>query len=139
MTPRQKRFIEEYLLEPNASQAYAKAYGITNPNTAKVNGSKLLTDTNIRAAIANAQAKRSERVEITADLILQELYTNVGLARGDKDYNASNKALELCQKHVGVSEKHEHTVNYTPEQRAERLKALMDAGRERQKQAQLVS
>lgn len=138
MTPRQKRFVEEYLLEPNASQAYAKAYGITNPNTAKVNGSKLLTNANIRDAIANAQNKRSERVEITADMILQRLWANAELAIELGKIRESNEALALCQKGVGVAEKVDHTVSYTPEQRAERLRTLIETARQRQ-QSQLPS
>jgi phage terminase small subunit len=101
VTPKQKRFTELYLLSLNATQAYMEAYGASEP-VAKANGSRLLTNANVAAAIANAQQKRSERVEITADQILKDLYLNSQLARDEGKYADSNKALELCDKHLGT-------------------------------------
>jgi hypothetical protein len=100
VTPKQKRFVDEYLLDPNATQAAIRAG--YSPKTARAIGSRLLTDVDIAATIEKAQAKRSERVEITADQILKDLYLNSQLARDEGKYADSNKALELCDKHLGT-------------------------------------
>lgn len=71
MNPRQQRFVEEYLVDLNATQAAIRA-GYAE-GSAKVTASRMLTDDNVAAAIAEAKAKRSERTEITQDMVLREL------------------------------------------------------------------
>lgn len=135
VSPKQVRFVEEYLVDLNATQAAVRA-GYSQ-KTARSVGSENLTKPDIAQAIATAQAKRSERVGITADLILQGLWENVGLARKAEDFTASNKALELCQKHVGVTDKIEYSgsLNLTTEQREQRVALLLESARKRQEPA----
>jgi phage terminase small subunit len=71
MTPKQKRFVEEYLIDLNATQAAIRAG--YSPHTAKEIGAENLTKPNIEAAIMKAQAERSRRTGINADRVLQEL------------------------------------------------------------------
>jgi phage terminase small subunit len=71
LTPKQQRFVEEYLVDPNATQAAIKAG--YSPKTARAIGSENLTKPAIRAAICRAQAERSERTRISADQVLKEL------------------------------------------------------------------
>jgi hypothetical protein len=101
LTERQRKFIEAYLISGNATQAYKDAYGATDA-VSNANGARLLANASISAEIAKARDQRSKRTEITADAVLKELWENAQLARQDKDYNASNKALELCDKHLGA-------------------------------------
>lgn len=75
MTPKQKRFVEEYLIDLNATQAAIRA-GYA-PRSAAVTGARLLTNAKIAAAIAEAQAKRSERTKIDADWVLNRLSQEV--------------------------------------------------------------
>lgn len=100
MTERQKRFIEEYLTDLNATQAYVRAYGATEA-VANANGARLLANASIAAAIAKALEERSKRTEITADLILAKLWDNAIQAAKIEKYADSNRALELCDKHIG--------------------------------------
>ncbi len=100
MTPRQKRFVEEYLKDPNATQAAVRA-GYSE-KTAAVIGSENLRKPKIAEAVKESQAKRAERVEITADMILAELWKNVEMARDLGKMTDSNRALELCDKHIGA-------------------------------------
>lgn len=71
LTAKQERFVAEYLIDLNATQAAIRA-GYSEKG-ANVQGSKLLANANIQAAIQEAQAKRSNRTEITQDRVLQEL------------------------------------------------------------------
>lgn len=71
MNGRQARFVEEYLLDLNAKQAAIRAG--YSPKTAVVQGSRLLTNANVAAAIAAGKAERAERVGISADRVLTEL------------------------------------------------------------------
>jgi phage terminase small subunit len=69
--PKQARFVEEYLVDLNATQAAIRA-GYASKN-ADVTGPRLLGNVGIASAVAHAQEKRSERLEITLDKWLREL------------------------------------------------------------------
>ena len=71
MSPKRKLFVEEYLVDLNATQAAIRAG--YSAKTAEQQGHQLLKDTSVAATIAEAQAKRSERTEITQDMVLREL------------------------------------------------------------------
>ena len=71
LTDKQKRFVEEYLIDLNATQAAIRSgYSV---KTAKSQGQRLLTKADVAGAIAFLQAERSKRTEITADRVLEEL------------------------------------------------------------------
>ena len=71
MTKKQKRFIEEYLIDLNATQAAIRAG--YSPDTAKAIGCENLTKPDIRAHIDRAMAERSKRTDVNADRVVQEL------------------------------------------------------------------
>ena len=71
LTPRYKRFVEEYLVDLDGTNAAIRA-GYSAKSAAS-KGSQLLTIVNIKTAIAEAKDKRSERTEITQDMVVQEL------------------------------------------------------------------
>lgn len=71
MTKKQKRFIEEYLIDLNATQAAIRAG--YSPDTAKAIGCENLTKPDIRAHIDRAMAERSKRTGVNADRVVQEL------------------------------------------------------------------
>lgn len=78
MTKKQKRFVEEYLIDLNATQAAIRAG--YSPDTAKSIGSENLSKPDISAAVAKAMAERSKRTGINQDRVLQEL-ARIGFAR----------------------------------------------------------
>ena len=78
MTKKQKRFIEEYLIDLNATQAAIRAG--YSPKTAKDIGCENLAKPNISDAIDKAMAERSRRTGINQDRILLEL-ARIGLAK----------------------------------------------------------
>ena len=71
LTPKQQRFVEEYLIDLNATQAAIRA-GYSE-KTANEQGSRLLANVSISEAIAEAQNKRAERTEITQDYVLTNI------------------------------------------------------------------
>lgn len=77
LTDKQQRFVSEYLVDLNATQAAIRA-GYSE-KTARQAGAENLSKPDIAAAVAEAQAKRAGRTEITADRVLQEL-AKIGFA-----------------------------------------------------------
>ena len=71
MTPKQQRFVEEYLIDLNATQAAIRAG--YSARTANEQGARLLTYVSVRSALADAKARRSERTQIDADWVLRTL------------------------------------------------------------------
>jgi len=76
LTEKQKRFVQEYLVDLNATAAAQRA-GYKDPNI----GRQLITKNNVSAAIQEAIEKRQNRVEITQDRVLQEL-ASIAFAKG---------------------------------------------------------
>lgn len=71
MTKKQKRFVEEYLIDLNATQAAIRAG--YKPDNAQQMGSENLFKPVISAEIAKAMAERSKRTGINQDRVLREL------------------------------------------------------------------
>lgn len=71
----QQRFVDEYLVDLNATQAAIRAgYSI---KTARQMGAENLSKPVIQAAIAQARAEQQERTGITADRVLTEAWNQV--------------------------------------------------------------
>src|SRR4051794_18436907 len=71
LNDRQARFVGEYLVDLNATQAAIRAG--YSAKTAYSAGERLLRNVEVAAAIAEAQAARSRRTEVTADQVVLEL------------------------------------------------------------------
>jgi len=72
LNPQQARFVEEYLVDLNATQAAIRAgYSV---RTAYSQGQRLLKHVEVRRAIDKAMSARSQRVQVTADDVLRELW-----------------------------------------------------------------
>ena len=72
LTPKQERFIEEYLIDLNATQAAIRA-GYSK-KTAKSVGSENLTNPDIALALDLAKEERSKKAKITALWVLERLF-----------------------------------------------------------------
>lgn len=77
LTAKQARFVEEYLIDLNATQAAIRA-GYSEKSATLI-GFENITKPYIAEAIAIASAERSKRTEITADRVLKE-YAKIGFA-----------------------------------------------------------
>lgn len=74
LTLQDERFIDEYLIDLNATQAYRRSHAKCSGNrVASVQATRLMAKTSVRAAIAAGIAKRSQGTELTAARVLEEL------------------------------------------------------------------
>jgi phage terminase small subunit len=78
LTRRQARFVEEYLIDLNATQAAVRA-GFSPRSAAEI-GSRLIEKSQVADAIARATAERSARVGLRQDRVLEELSV-IGFAK----------------------------------------------------------
>ena len=72
LPPKQLLFVQAYLIDPNATKAYQKAYG-GKASVAAVCGAKLLRNAKVAASVAAGQAKVAEKSGVTAERVLEEL------------------------------------------------------------------
>lgn len=122
LTPKQQAFVENYLLDLNATQAAIRAG--YSAKTAEQQGSRLLRNVQVAAAVTEAKAKRSEELAIDASYVLRQavklhercmqevapVLDRKGQQVTDEagnplfEFNAAGaaKALELVGKHVAV-------------------------------------
>lgn len=70
LTPRQKRFVKEYLIDLNATQAATRA-GYSK-KTATQQAARLLTNVNVQAAVTAGRKKINDNLEVTAERIVAE-------------------------------------------------------------------
>lgn len=74
LTDKQKRFIEEYLIDLNATQACIRAgYKVADTKSANEIASQLLKKTQVQESIFEQMAERSRRTGINQDRVIQEL------------------------------------------------------------------
>ncbi len=71
LTDKQKRFVEEYLIDLNATQAAIRA-GYSE-KTARAIACENLTKLDVQNAISESMKTRSERTKVTQDRVIEEL------------------------------------------------------------------
>jgi phage terminase small subunit len=71
LTEKQKQFVEEYLIDLNATQAAIRAG--YSAKTANEKGSQLLTNERIQEEVSVAMAERSKRTGVNQDRVVLEL------------------------------------------------------------------
>lgn len=92
LNPRQTRFVDEYLIDLNATQAAIRA-GYSEKMAGRI-GYQLLEKPRVQEAIHARQADRSARTEITQDRVLREL-ARIGFFDIRKLTNADGTAKPL--------------------------------------------
>ena len=145
MTDAQKRFCDEYLIDLNASRAYKVAYkNCKSDLTARTNGSKLLTNTNIQEYISKKQEEIEKRTEVTQDMVIKELakiafldirklYTENGQLRNvadiDDDTAGAISSLETLEEYNGYGDDREKIGDTQKVKLLDKTKALELLGR----------
>lgn len=71
LTEKQQRFVDEYLIDLNATQAAIRAG--YSAKTADVQGSRMLGNVKVQQAISEVMAERSKRTGINQDRVVLEL------------------------------------------------------------------
>ena len=127
LTPKQQRFVTEYGLDLNATQAAIRAG--YSPKTAQQQGSRLLRNVVVQAAVTAQQTEQLAAVEVRSAEVLRELmaiaHTDLRTLAEQSGVSArwadKIKALELLMKHLGLAapetQQHIHQhVYFTPDQ-----------------------
>lgn len=130
LTDKQQRFVDEYLIDLNATQAAIRAgYSV---KTANEQGSQNLAKLSIQQAIAERMAERSRRTGVNQDRVVLELakiafvkMTDIVDSEGNIKENAAEDDLACIE---SVKYKHSNTDTGYSEERevkiASKLKAL---------------
>ena len=115
-TARQHRFVVEYQVDLNATQAALRAG--YSARTAPQQGSRLLKNVEVHAAIATQQAQQLDAVDVQIADVLRDLkaiaHTDLHVLSEQSGVPArwadKLKALELLMKHLGLAapETHQH-------------------------------
>ena len=104
MNPKQTRFVQEYLKDTNATQAAIRAG--YSANGAKVQGSRLLTNANVQAAVLKGRARTAEKAEVTLDWLIEEFKENHRLAReGNPAVDRYGKPTGSVMRQIAASNK----------------------------------
>jgi phage terminase small subunit len=91
LNAKQQRFVDEYLIDLNATQAAIRA-GYKKTEYTDTNANKLLENTRIREAIDKAMAERSKRTGINQDRVIQEL-ARIAFVNPQNVINAENGSV----------------------------------------------
>lgn len=107
LTEKQKAFVQEYLVDLNATAA-AKRAGYSEKTADRI-GPELLGKTCVSEAIQKAMQNRQQRTQVTQDYVIQKLKEIADreasdAAESDLKYANKLKALELLGRHTGAFE-----------------------------------
>ena len=105
LTPKQERFVAEYLLDLNATRAAIRA-GYAE-SSAHVTASRLLTNTKVRDAVASGQRAVQTRLHVTVEDIVARAWV---IASENNPDRVSALAL-LARRHPEFSDKRNITVS----------------------------
>ena len=113
LTPKQHRFVEEYLVDINATQAAIRA-GYSE-KTANVTGPQNLVKPSIAGAVQKAFEERSKRVEVTQDDVIRGLYNEAIREGKGSSPSARVQAWSHLGNHLGMfidrTENKNHNLN----------------------------
>lgn len=126
MTPKQSRFVEEYLVDLNATAAARRAG--YSAKTADRTGPALLGNSCVSAAVAERLKERSDQVKIDAAWVLAQAVDLYAAARKAEHFPTAAKALELVGKHVDVAayrDQVDHRVAMTADEARQFLAAML--------------
>ena len=110
LTPKQQRFVEEYLIDLNATQAAIRA-GYSE-KTAQEIGSENLSKPMVAKAIAEAQEKLSNKAQVTVEMVVQGLLNEAKDLSEGSTQSARVAAWAHLGKHLGMfKDKLEHDIS----------------------------
>ena len=98
LTPKQEMFCKEYIIDLNGTQAAIRA-GYSE-KTANEQAAQLLARLSIQEYVQSLMDKRSKKVEITADNVLQDILDTRKTATEQDKLNERIKCNELLGKHL---------------------------------------
>lgn len=100
LTDKQRAFVDEYLIDLNATRAYKIVYkNVKNDETAKAAASRLLTNVNVKEYLDKRMKDREKRTEITQDKVLAEL-AQIAFANGSDFASVVEKPVIVNNSYV---------------------------------------
>lgn len=111
LTARQARFVSEYMIDLNATQAAIRAG--YSAKTAKQIGQENLTKPDVAAAIAERQGKVAKKLDFTLEGQLAKLEEVRKAALEDGQYGATVSAVQAQNKMLGLDAPTKLDVNAT--------------------------
>ena len=100
LTPKQRKFCNEYMLDLNATQAAIRA-GYSK-RTAMEQGYQLLQKTSVQEYLSKLKQKVEDKYNITQDSLIREITSDQELARNLKQTATAMKGSELKGKLAGL-------------------------------------
>lgn len=133
LTAKQQRFVEEYLIDLNATQAAIRC-GYAE-GTANREGSRQLSNVDIAAAIAERTSKHAAKLDITAEKVLaaiseiafgdvRKMFTETGELRRPHEWDDETAAAVAGMDVVTVSAGEGMVEHVAKIKRTDRLRAL---------------
>ena len=104
LTFKQQRFVEEYQVDGNGSQAVLRAGYKTNYPAEMAYG--LLRNTKVKHSLQSAQNARKQHLQIQADLTVKQYIDLKEKALKISDYQTALKALNQLAKHLKIFEQY---------------------------------
>jgi hypothetical protein len=104
LTPRQARFVREYLLDFNATAAYKRAGYTATGRSAENNASRLMGYARVREAIALARSEQDGLAWLTREFVLSGLKAEATNHGETGSASARVAALKLLGQHLGLFE-----------------------------------
>lgn len=115
LTAQQSRFVDEYLVDLNATAAYKRAGYKSIGNAAEAGASRLLSNAKVQHYVQQRMVERTKRTEVSQDYVLRTIIETVerckqaeavrdkeGMETGEYKFDASAvlKGAELLGKHL---------------------------------------
>jgi len=83
MTPRQERFVQEYLIDRNGAAAAVRAG--YSPRTSRQIAHKLLTKADVANAVRQGEAQLAAKAQLAREEVLRGLLSAIDMARAQGD------------------------------------------------------
>jgi phage terminase small subunit len=98
LTPKQLRFVEEYLIDSNATQAAVRAG--YSAKTAHSSGPRMLDNVGVKNLIEEKQSKIVKKLTFTRESIMQDLMDIIQANKIERP-NTAIKAIEVINRMTG--------------------------------------
>jgi phage terminase small subunit len=100
LTPQQKQFVEEYLVDMNGSQAAIRA-GYAKKGSEK-QASQLLRRPHVRKALNERMGEAKTKTGVTAEFVINKIAKTIHAAEMDSKHNDVLRGCELLGRHLGM-------------------------------------
>ena len=103
LTERQRRFVEEYLVDFNGAAAVLRAgYDVKNDANARRLAGEMLQHPGIKVAIDQLTLQRADKNTLKPEYVINKIRRTLERAEADGNYTATLRACELLARSLGM-------------------------------------